>query len=157
MNCTTQTDVVGETSCYRYQCSSHKQLVGYFMYQIFRKLHNDEIKHIFPPKSCILFQSVRSVPHFLVPIMTILDNSKAIVVLARFKINTILGTDVLACFKVRTYRWCNILHENYVFFYHSKYFFIFLKRHVLFTAAATQCRMTEWKIRRTGRGQFRRA
>ena len=32
-----------------------------------------------------------------------------------------------------------------VFFYHSKYFFIFLKRRVLFTAAATQCRMTEWK------------
>ena len=41
------------------------------------------------------------------------------------------------------------------FFYHNTHFFIFLKRHVLFTADATQCRMTEWKIRRTGRGQFR--
>jgi len=85
------------------------------MFQIFRNLHNDEIKHILPPKSCILFQTVRIVQRFLLPIVIILDNSKAIVVLANFKINSILGADVLAYFKIRTYRGCNIFYETYVF------------------------------------------
>jgi hypothetical protein len=92
--------------------------------------------------------------HFLLPIVITLDNSKAIVVLAHCKINTILGADVLACFKIRAYGGRNVFYETYVF-HHNTYFFVFLKRHVLFTAATKQCRMTEWKIPRTGRGQFR--
>ena len=85
------------------------------MYQIFRNLHIDEIKNILPPKSCILFHSVRSFPHFLLPIVTILDNSKATMVLAHFRINAILGADVLACFKIRTYYGCNIFYETTFF------------------------------------------
>jgi hypothetical protein len=37
-----------------------------------------------------------------------------------------LGADVLSCFKIRTYRGCNIFYETYVFFIttHTSLFFL---------------------------------
>lgn len=87
------------------------------MCQILKNLQNDEIKNIILPKTCILFQNIRNFPNFLLPMVTILDNSKAIEVLAHFKISTIIGADVLACYKIRTcsYLGCNIFNETYFF------------------------------------------